>query len=255
MVSSSSSLDGVRARLMFKLILVGDSGAGKSCLMRAFHAGTFNKDSESTIGVDFCTKKMRAPAEVEGEPGDVVKVQVWDTAGHERFHSITSAYFRNASGCMVVCDATRPPCEARRSVEVWTEAVRSVTPDALFVHVCSKCDLVADPSSGEALSLPGCMRASAKTGEGVAEAFDALVARVYKEKALPALRGGRATAPPLAVAQTPPPRRNRVLATGVTLLEDGYPLSSSSSSSQTPSPSLSSSLSEGEARCPSCSLM
>lgn len=248
MVSSSSSLDGVRARLMFKLILVGDSGAGKSCLMRAFHAGTFNKDSESTIGVDFCTKKVRAPSEVEGEAGDVVKVQVWDTAGHERFHSITSAYFRNASGCMVVCDATRPPCEARRSVEVWTEAVRSVTPDALFVHVCSKCDLVA----GEALSLPGCMRASAKTGEGVAEAFDALVARVYKEKALPALRGGRTTAAPLAVAQTPPPRRNRVLATGVTLLEDGYPLSSSSSSSQTPS---SSSLSESEARCPSCSLM
>ena len=237
----AENLDGVRARLLFKLIMVGDSGAGKSCLLRAFHEGTFDHDSESTIGVDFCTKKVRvapppsdelgagtagaagsADAQTEGE---VVKLQIWDTAGHERFRAITHTYFRNAAGCLLVCDATRPVEEAERSVAGWTEAVRAVTPDAVFVVVASKCDLVKpSPSSLEREGTTTMLRASAKSGEGVAEAFGLLVGRVYRERALPALLRSSGGARPAArgfleYAETRVSMRRCAIATGVTHLE------------------------------------
>lgn len=225
------NLAGVRARLLFKLIMVGDSGAGKSCLLRAFHEGTFDHDSESTIGVDFCTKKVRVappPSEdMEDTEGEVVKLQIWDTAGHERFRAITHTYFRNAAGCLLVCDATRPAEEAERSVAEWTEAVRAVTPDAVFVVVASKCDLVKpSPSSLERKGTTTMLRASAKSGEGVAEAFGLLVGRVYREKALPALPalrssgGVRVVRGFLDCAETGVSMRRRAIATGVTYQED-----------------------------------
>lgn len=84
---------------LFKLLIIGDSGVGKSSLLLRFADNTFSGSYITTIGVDF---KIRT-VEIEGER---VKLQIWDTAGQERFRTITSTYYRGTHGVIVVYDVT-----------------------------------------------------------------------------------------------------------------------------------------------------
>jgi len=84
---------------LFKLLLIGDSGVGKSCILLRFADDTYTDSYISTIGVDF---KIRT-IELDGK---TVKLQIWDTAGQERFRTITSSYYRGAHGIIVVYDVT-----------------------------------------------------------------------------------------------------------------------------------------------------
>ncbi|KAI6673174.1 hypothetical protein NL676_001080 [Syzygium grande] len=93
---------------LFKLVLIGDSGVGKSNLLSRFTRNEFNLESKSTIGVEFANKSLRVD-------GKVVKAQIWDTAGQERYRAITSAYYRGAVGALLVYDVTRLPQEDGKS--------------------------------------------------------------------------------------------------------------------------------------------
>jgi small GTP-binding protein len=84
---------------LFKLILVGDSGVGKTCILVRFSEDAFNSTFISTIGIDF---KIRT-VDIEGKK---IKLQIWDTAGQERFRSIMTCYYRGAMGIMLVYDVT-----------------------------------------------------------------------------------------------------------------------------------------------------
>ncbi|PAA46140.1 hypothetical protein BOX15_Mlig010891g1 [Macrostomum lignano] len=85
---------------LFKVVLIGDSGVGKSNLLSRFTRNEFNLESKSTIGVEFATRSIRVN-------GKVVKSQIWDTAGQERYRAITSAYYRGAVGALLVYDIAK----------------------------------------------------------------------------------------------------------------------------------------------------
>ncbi|ODQ79145.1 hypothetical protein BABINDRAFT_8740 [Babjeviella inositovora NRRL Y-12698] len=100
---------------LFKIVLIGDSGVGKSNLLSRFTRNEFNLDSRSTIGVEFATRTI----EIDGKR---VKAQIWDTAGQERYRAITSAYYRGAVGALVVYDISKS--ESYESVSRWLKELK-----------------------------------------------------------------------------------------------------------------------------------
>uniref|UniRef100_D3TPF8 GTPase Rab30 n=1 Tax=Glossina morsitans morsitans TaxID=37546 RepID=D3TPF8_GLOMM len=89
-------------KFLFKIVLVGNAGVGKTCLVRRFTQGLFPPGQGATIGVDFMIKTV----EVDG---DKIKLQIWDTAGQERFRSITQSYYRSAHALILVYDISCQP--------------------------------------------------------------------------------------------------------------------------------------------------
>lgn len=120
---------------LFKILLIGDSGVGKTCLLLKFTDDVFQTSYISTIGVDFRIKTINL------EDGKVAKLQMWDTAGQERFRTITSSYYRGAHGVIIVYDVGD-----RRSFEhvpMWVgEVERYAKPGVPVILVGNKTDLV-----------------------------------------------------------------------------------------------------------------
>ncbi|KAK9162038.1 hypothetical protein Syun_002940 [Stephania yunnanensis] len=119
---------------LFKLLLIGDSSVGKSCLLLRFADDSYVDSYISTIGVDF---KIRT---VEKD-GKTIKLQIWDTAGQERFRTITSSYYRGAHGIIIVYDVTE--MESFNNVKQWlSEVDRYASDNVCKLLVGNKCDLV-----------------------------------------------------------------------------------------------------------------
>merc|ERR1719245_1627295 len=119
---------------LFKLVLIGDSGVGKSCLLLRFADDSFTDSYISTIGVDFRFRTVNIDMKT-------VKLQIWDTAGQERFRTITSAYYRGAHGIIMVYDTTN--MESFEHVEEWlAEVNRHASESTMKLLVGNKADLV-----------------------------------------------------------------------------------------------------------------
>ncbi|KAJ9646485.1 GTPase Ypt4 [Coniosporium tulheliwenetii] len=88
-----------------KIILIGPSGSGKSCLLHRFTHSTFRTLSSQTIGVEFASKVVRVGS---GSRRKRIKLQLWDTAGTERFRSVSRSYYRGAAGAVLVYDVSDP---------------------------------------------------------------------------------------------------------------------------------------------------
>ena len=118
---------------LFKVVLIGDSGVGKSNLLSRFTKNEFNLESKTTIGVEFATKTI--------EWGDkVIKAQIWDTAGQERYRAITSAYYRGAVAALLVYDITKQ--HTFQNVEKWLQELKDYADDNIVVMlVGNKTDL------------------------------------------------------------------------------------------------------------------
>jgi len=155
---------------LFKLLLIGDSGVGKSCLLLRFADNVYTDSYISTIGVDFKIKTLTID-------GKTVKLQIWDTAGQERFRTITSSYYRGAHGIIVVYDVTDKVSFS--NVKQWLgEIDRYACQSVNRLLVGNKADLkekkVVD--TNEAKEFADTLRisfleTSAKSSENVEEAF------------------------------------------------------------------------------------
>merc|ERR1712018_437051 len=162
---------------LFKLLLIGDSGVGKSCLLLRFADDTYNESYISTIGVDF---KIRT-IELDGK---TIKLQIWDTAGQERFRTITSSYYRGAHGIIVVYDVTDQ--ESFNNVKQWLQEIdRYACENVNKLLVGNKCDLttkkVVDYTTAkeyaDQLGIPF-LETSAKNATNVEQAFMTMAAEI-----------------------------------------------------------------------------
>ncbi|XP_048476335.1 ras-related protein Rab-13-like [Rhincodon typus] len=158
---------------LFKLLLIGDSGVGKTCLIIRFADDNFNSTYISTIGIDFKIKTVDVG-------GKKIKLQVWDTAGQERFKTITTAYYRGAMGIILVYDITDE--KSFENIQNWMKSIKenaSATVERMLLG--NKCDMEnkrkVPKDKAEKLAKDHGIRffeTSAKSSLNVEEAFRSL---------------------------------------------------------------------------------
>lgn len=119
--------------VLYRLVMIGDSGVGKTAILLRYSDNMFNTSFITTIGIDFRIKTI----ELNGRR---VKLQIWDTAGQEQFHSVASSYYRNAHGIMLVYDVTRP--ESFIHISKWVNNIGANAPtNVKRVLIGNKCDV------------------------------------------------------------------------------------------------------------------
>ena len=166
---------------IMKILLIGDSGVGKSCLLVRFVEDKFSPSFITTIGIDFKIKTV----DVNGQK---VKLQLWDTAGQERFRTITTAYYRGAMGIILVYDVTDE--RTFKNIQTWYNTVNEhASDDAQLLLVGNKSDMdarVVSREQGEALAqelgVPF-VESSAKDDSNVDEIFLTLAELIQKKTA------------------------------------------------------------------------
>ncbi|CAJ1394898.1 unnamed protein product [Effrenium voratum] len=156
---------------LFKILLLGDSGVGKSCLLLRFADDTYTDSFVCTIGVDFKIRTFR-------QGSTVIKLQMWDTAGQERFRAHAGNSFRNVNGVMVVYDVTDKA--SFNNVKHWLQQVDRSTEGVNTLLVGNKCDFssraVSFDEGQEMADLWGVqfLETSAKTAHNVQAAFETM---------------------------------------------------------------------------------
>lgn len=167
-----------------KLLIIGESGVGKSSLLLRFTDDAFDPEQAATIGVDFKVKTININ-------GDKIKLAIWDTAGQERFRTLTPSYYRGGQGAILVYDVTNR--DSFQKVDNWLNELEtySTNHDMIKMLVGNKCDMLDERVVSKEEGMK-CARkhhmmfieASAKTREGVACAFEELVEKVIQTPAL-----------------------------------------------------------------------
>ncbi|KAJ7294736.1 hypothetical protein O6H91_Y235900 [Diphasiastrum complanatum] len=179
---------------LFKVVLIGDSGVGKSNLLSRFTRNEFSLESKSTIGVEFATRSINVD-------GKLIKAQIWDTAGQERYlyRAITSAYYRGAVGALLVYDITRHV--TFENVERWLKELKDHTDSNIVVMlVGNKSDLrhlravsVEDGQSFSEREGLYFMETSALESTNVENAFKQILTQIYRVVSKKALDVGEDT--------------------------------------------------------------
>ena len=171
------------------MVLVGDSGVGKSCLLLRFADDTFSESYISTIGVDFRFKTLTVD-------GKIIKLQIWDTAGQERFRTITSAYYRGADGVMLVFDKTSR--DSFDHIPDWLDEINKFSESSSRIIVGNKQDssetIQVDEETGKKFAENRNMHyveTSALNGSQVAFAFETMARDLISKKSATQQRGNK----------------------------------------------------------------
>ncbi|XP_064946419.1 ras-related protein RABC2a [Musa acuminata AAA Group] len=177
----SSSGPGHGYDYAFKILLIGDSGVGKSSLLVSFISNHLADDLSPTIGVDFKIKHLAVGDEK-------LKLTIWDTAGQERFRTLTSSYYRGSQGIILVYDVTKRETFTNLA-DVWVKEVElySTNRNCVKVLVGNKVDKEADRmvTREEGISFAneyGCLfiECSAKTRANVEKCFEELALKIME---------------------------------------------------------------------------
>ena len=164
----------------YKILILGDSKVGKSCFLTRYADKTYQEDYLSTIGMDYKIKNY------ELENGDIIKLYIWDTAGQDRFRSITSNYYKGADGIILIYDITKQ--ETFNNVRNWITSIKEEAPaKVVLILVGNKVDdekhRTVHQSEGEKIAdeynLPF-LECSAKSDINVTETFDVLVKKIVE---------------------------------------------------------------------------
>lgn len=166
-----------------KILLIGDSGVGKTSLLHRYTDDTYSGRSLQTIGIDFKLKSM------ELDDGRELRLQIWDTAGQERFRTITQAYYRGAQGVLLCYSIIDDQSFAQ--IRTWMASINDFASNRVQkILIATKCDVedsrMITRQQGESLAEEFGMQffeTSAKNNVNVAEPFAAIAQLVMKDKA------------------------------------------------------------------------
>jgi len=163
----------------FKILLIGDAGVGKSCMLLQFTDNKFQPVHDLTIGVEFGARNITVD-------GKTIKLQIWDTAGQESFRSITRSYYRGAAGALLVYDITRR--DTFNHLTTWLEDARKhANENMVIMLVGNKSDLerrrAVTVEEGEQFAREHNLifiETSAKTASNIEEAFVRTAQHIYQ---------------------------------------------------------------------------
>lgn len=166
---------------VIKIIIIGESGVGKTAILRRLLDNSFSEEAQSTIGVEFESRSMNID-------GKSVKLQIWDTAGQERFRSIAKAYFRNAHGALLVFDITE-----RRTFDAlttWITDVHTLCDDNVVLQLIgNKSDMqdkrgvtLAEAENFAERHKMKYLETTAKAGDNINEAFIKIASEILKKE-------------------------------------------------------------------------
>ena len=166
--------------LMIKVILIGDSGVGKTNVMSKFLKNQFMENSKATVGVEFGSKLFI-------HENHKIKAQIWDTAGQEKYKAITGAYYKGSKGALVIYDITRK--ETFGNIEKWVNDLKTAgDPKITIIIIGNKSDLadkrqITKEEGEEKAKSFGCafLETSAFNGENIDKAFDIMVKEIYEK--------------------------------------------------------------------------
>lgn len=190
---------------VFKYIIIGDSGVGKSCLLLQFTDKRFEPLHDLTIGVEFGARMVSIDSKN-------VKLQIWDTAGQESFRSITRSYYRGACGALLVYDVTRR--ETFSHLQTWLEDAKTNSNTAITIMLIgNKCDLEnkrqVSKEEGEAFAKANglvFMETSAKTAQNVDDAFLRTATTIYENVQKGIIDASVVSGKPSATNKPPQPK-------------------------------------------------
>ena len=166
--------------MMVKIILIGDSGVGKTNIMSKFLKNQFMEESKATIGVEFGSKLFN-------HEGHKIKAQIWDTAGQEKYKAITGAYYKGSKGALVVYDITQK--KSFENIEKWVNDLKVAgDPKITIILIGNKSDLedkrqvLKDQGEEKARSF-GCafLETSAYSGDNIGKAFNLMIKEIYEK--------------------------------------------------------------------------
>ena len=163
-----------------KIVVVGDSGVGKTNLIKRFISNEFSENIKATIGVEFMSKTYRINKHL-------FKIEIWDTAGQERYKSITAVYYKGAKGALVVYDTTDQT--TFDNIDKWMQEIKDKTSkDIKLMIIGNKIDLKEEREvkneealkKAQSFGIP-LMETSALDTTNVKEAFNDLLKEIYKD--------------------------------------------------------------------------
>ena len=171
------------SNITLKILTIGESGVGKTCVLRRFVENKFMKNHLATIGIDFKTKTVQYG-------GSSIKLKIWDTAGQERFRNITNQYYKGADGIALIFDVTDR--KSFDKIKEWMMQIRCNTQadEIGLVLMGNKCDFESrevTPEDGEKLGQELGIKyyeTSALDGKNINDAFNYLTGEIMKKKNL-----------------------------------------------------------------------